>query len=350
MLKTLYLTLSTALLVIACSDQAPLDSEAIDRRISVAPITITPRAVVGQIHSLGVLESAGSVTVNVEFSAPVTKILVDEGQRVKKGQALLSFDTSKLALQREQTLQNLAQAQSQLTNETSNFERLTVLAKQQSVSQQQLDNAAYTFQSAQANVSQLQATLKLIEKDLTSSNVISPINAVVSEKLVEVGVVTSPMEPLLKLEADNSMRFVCFVSESVMPYLQVGLRAKVSTVAGTFESSIYSISAKADSQTGNFEIKVLLENDTGRLRPGMTGDIVLTTLPVEEQIVIPEQALAAYNDHHVVYRIEDGKAIRQRVDVRLGFNDQLFVNKGLKFGQMIATEHVNLLTDGSEVE
>ena len=349
-MKPLALLLSSLLLLTACSEKPTIEQETEIRRISVAPMAITPRSVVGQIHSLGVLESAGSVIVNVEFSAPVNKIFVDEGQRVKQGQTLVSFDSSKLALKREQIHQNLTQAKSQLKNETANFDRLTILAEQQSVSQQQLDNAAFGFQSAQANVSQLQAQLQLIENDLTNSTVLSPINAVVSEKLIEAGMITAARDPLFKLEADNSMRFVCFVSESVLPYLQVGLRTKVTTVTGVYESSIYSISAKADTQTGNFEVKVLLDNADGRLRPGMTGNIILTTLPAEEQIVIPEQALAAYDDHHVVYRIEDGKAIRQRVDVHLGFNDQLFVNKGLAFGQKIATEHVNLLTDGSEVE
>lgn len=344
------LVITCLCLLAACSEPPPAEPQAETRRIRVAAMEITPRSVVGEIRSLGVLESAGEVTTNVEFSAPVKKILVDEGQRVRKGQVLLAFDTSKLALQREQTAQNLTQAKAQLDNERANLDRLQVLVKQQSISQQQLDNATLAVDSAKARVSQLSAQLKLIEKDLANSDVISPIDGVISEKLIQPGTVTSAMEPLLKIEADNTMRFVCFVAESVLQYLEVGSRAKVTTVTGSYESSIYSIAAKADPHTGNFEVKVLLQNEDGLLRPGMTGSIVLTTLPIDEQIVIPEQALAAYNGHYVVYRVEDGKAIRQRVDVRLGFNDQLFVSKGLEFGQYIATEHVDLLTHGTEVE
>lgn len=320
------------------------------RRIQVEVMTIEPQTIVGHIKSLGVMESAEAVTINVEFSAPVKRVYVREGQRVQAGDKLLSFDTAKLKLRREQTLQNIAQAKSQRENEASNLRRLTILAEQQSVSQRQLDNAVFSFQGLDAKVKQLQAQLSLIDKDLKNSQVLSPLSGVIGERLVEVGESTSVMQPLFNIEADNSMKFVCYISESVLSLIEEGLPATVSTVNGVFESTIYSIAAKADANTGNFEVKVLLDNSLGQFRPGMTADVELTTKAVNNQIVLPEQVLATYNGEHVVYRIADGVAIRQPVSVRLGFEDQLFITKGLALGQVIASTHVSLLTDGTEVE
>ena len=348
--KHIFPILLTLLLTTGCS-QEQSDVVSVEKsRISVQPLLIEPHSVVGHIESLGVLESAEAITVNVEFSAPVKKVFVHEGQRIKKGQPMLSFDTGKLALQREQVHQDMTQEITQLGSDGANLERLKILAEKQSVSRQRLDDATFSYQGAQARVSQLQAKLKLIDKDIANSQVKSPIDAVVGERFVEAGIITSPMQPLFSLEADNSMKFVCYVSESLLPYLEEGSPARVVTVNGVFESAIYSISAKSDPHTGNFEVKILLENELGQLRPGMTGDVKLTTLASEKQIVIPEKALGAYNGQHVVYRIEEGKAIRQRVKVQLGFDDKLFVSKGLEYGQSIATEHVDLLTDGTEVE
>ena len=352
-LSALSLLFSITLLLSACGSDVPEQGEQADdqqRKIQVEVMTIEPQTVVGHIKSLGVMESAEAVTVNVEFSAPVKRVHVREGQRVKAGDKLLTFDTGKLKLQREQTLQNIAQATSQMENEKANFGRLKVLAEQQSVSQQQLDSAMFAFKGLEANVKQLQAQLQLIDKDLKNSQVMSPLAGVVGERLVEVGESTSAMQPLFTLEADNSMKFVCYVSESVLPLIQEGLPAKVMTVNGDFDSTIYSISAKADANTGNFEVKVLLDNTLGQFRPGMTADVELTTLAVKDQIILPEQVMTAYNGEHVVYRIEEGVAVRQPVSVRLGFEDQLFITQGLALGQVIATTHVSLLTDGTMVD
>lgn len=350
--SALTLFLSASLLLSACGGE-PQKIQSDDepkRRIGVEVMTIEPQTIVGHIKSLGVMESAEAVNINVEFAASVKQVHVREGQRVEAGDKLLSFDTSKLKLKREQTLQNIAQAESQRENEAANLRRLTVLAEQQSVSRQQLDSAVFAFQGLEAKVKQLQAQLSLIDKDLKNSQVISPLSGVVGERLVEVGESTSAMQPLFSLEADNSMKFVCYVSEAVLPLIQEGLPATVTTVNGVFESTIYSISAKADANTGNFEVKVLLDNALGQFRPGMTADVELTTLAVQNQIILPEQVLTAHNGEHVVYRIEDGKAIRQPVSVRLGFEDRLFITKGLSLGQVIAITHVTLLTDGTEVD
>lgn len=351
-LSLLTLLFTLPFLLSGCGGDAQQMPSADDsrRRIEIEVMKIEPQTVTGHIKSLGVMESAEAINVNVEFSAPVKRVYVREGQRVKAGDRLLSFDTSKLKLQREQTLQNMAQAESQRENEASNLRRLTVLAEQQSVSQQQLDNAVFSFQGLEARVKQLQAQLSLIDKDLKNSQVLSPLAGVVGERLVEVGESISAMQPLFSLEADNSMKFVCYVSESVLSLIEEGLPATVSTVNGVFESTIYSIAAKADANTGNFEVKVLLDNSLGQFRPGMTADVELTTLAVKDQIILPEQVLTAHNGEHVVYRIEDGRAIRQPVSVRLGFEDQLFITKGLALGQVIASTHVTLLTDGTEVD
>jgi membrane fusion protein (multidrug efflux system) len=337
-------------LISGCSQEPPAAPQAqASRAIPVATLTINPQTVQGAIRSLGVLESAEAVTVNVDFAAPVKQVHVREGQSVNVGDKLLSFDTSKLSLQREQTLQNIAQAKSQAENQQATLRRMQVLAEQQSVSQQELDQANFSYQGLLAKVKQLEAKLSLIDKDLQKATVISPLDAVVGQRLVEKGEATSAMQPLFTLEASNSMKFVCYVSEAALPLIKEGAKAQVTTVTGQYDTAVYSIGAKADPNTGNFEIKLLLDNDQGQLRPGMTGRAALDTIAVADQIVLPETAVAAFDGEHVVYVVEGSTVRRQPVKVYLGFDDQLFVSQGLQAGQVVANSQVHLLTDGSEV-
>ncbi len=335
-----------------CSKQENVatESDQPEKRIAVHAKTVQAQTIVGKTKTFGLLESAEEVQINVEFAATVKKILVHEGERVSQRQDLAILSTDKLALQKEQTKQNILQASSQLDSASSNYQRMKQLAEQQTISAQQLEDGALKVNSAKAAVKQLEAQLKLIERDINNSIVRSPVAGLISERKVEAGTALSPMQPILTMEADGILRVSTYISESELPYMRTGNIAEIETTVGDFISTIYSISAKADPSTGNFEVKLVLENQQGLLRPGMTAKVKLTTIPIEDQIIIPEDALSFYKGRHVVYVVNDGKAERRKVTITLGFEDSLLVKQGLENGEIIATRNIELLADGSLVE
>lgn len=352
MKKLTFLFLGLISLNFACSDKPANETSAIekDNRMSVHPMAINAQTVQGTTTTFGILESAEAVQINVEFSAIVKKVLVDEGQRVIKNQSLAILSTDKLELQKEQTLQNISQAQSKLASAYANFQRMQQLAEQQTISKQQLEDGELNVASAKALVKQLEAQLKLIQRDINNSVVKSPVDGIVSQRMVEVGMALSPMQAILTLEADGVLRVATYISESELPFMQTGNSATITTAVGNFSSTIYSISATADASTGNFEIKLVLENSQGLLRPGMTAKVELQTTPIEDQLIIPEDALSYYKGRHVVYVVSEGIAERRQVNISLGFEDTLLVSSGLQNGEVIATRFVNLLSDGSLVK
>ncbi len=350
--QRLFISILLATLVEGCSksEEASTTNLETEKRIAVYAKTLKSETIIGKTKTFGIFESAEEVQINVEFAATIQKILVHEGERVSQGQDLAILSTDKLVLQKEQTKQNIIQANSQLESVASNYQRLQQLAEQQTISKQQLEDAALKVNSAKAVVKQLEAQLKLIDRDINNSVVRSPIAGLISERKVEAGTALSSMQPILTIEADGMLRVSTYISESELPYMRTGNHADIITAVGDFTSTIYSISAKADPSTGNFEVKLVLDNQQGLLRPGMTAKVRLTTIPIEDQIIIPEDALSFYKGRHVVYVIKEGKAERRFVNISLGFEDSLLVKQGLDNGEAIATRHVDLLTDGSLVE
>lgn len=337
-------------LLSACSEEVGIQEIHGDPVIRVQTMSVTPESIEGKIHCFGVLEAANEVSLNVDFSAPVAEILVHEGQRVDKGQTLLRFDSEKLKLNYQQTDFALAQTESTLENYRLNQNRVQALLKSKTVSQQDADRARSNFETARARVEEMKSTLQLIERDILHSEVLSPMDAVVSVRKVEAGQNAAAFQPLLLLEAVKSIKVSVYVGESVVSLLQVGDAARVNTVAGTIRSTIFSIGAKSDPQTGNFEIKLLLDNSDNTLKPGMTADVQLTTHSLPDQLIIPQASLVSDQGRYVVYQDMGGVAKRTEVEVTVDFNDQLVVTSGLTGGETIIISGADKVSDGAPVE
>ena len=339
-----------ALLLTACQPEPPPNHFTGQAAIRVETRAVAPTTLAGKVNVFGVLESAEEVSLNVEFAAPVEKVLVDEGHLVARGQPLMLFDASKLQLSFQQTRHMLEQARTQRENARLNFSRLRTLAATKTVSQQQFDEARFARDLAESKTRELEARLQLIERDLDNTTLASPIDALVGQRHVEAGQSVTAYQPLLVLQAVKSVKVSVFVGEHHLPYLRVGNRGWIRTVAGTFESEIYSISATSDPRTGNFSVKLLLDNSAGHLKPGMTADVTLLTVPLVGQLVIPEAALVAWQGRHVVYVAQGNRAERREVEIMLGFEDQLYVRRGLTAGENLIVAGAGQVIDGSPLE
>lgn len=339
-----------SLILSGCSKEESIQEIKGNSQISVEIQKITPRTLAGKLSCFGVLESVNEVIVNVDFPAPVAKVMVREGQRVRKGELLLRFDTTKLELKYQQTKAALSQEMSTLENHSITKKRIENLLKSGAVSQQAADDARSAYKTTLGRVKESQNGLKLLKRDLEHSNVHSPIDAIVNSKMVEVGQNTIAYQPLILLDTTKSLNVSVYVGESAVPFLRIGSPAIVNTVAGTLESKIYSIGAKSDPQTGNFEVKLLIDNTKGVLKPGMTADVELSLLAMENRLVIPQTALSGRYGRYVVFRVVDGLARQTEVEVSMDYKDRILVTRGLAGGETLIVNGADKVRDGAPVK
>ncbi|MGY0220065.1 efflux RND transporter periplasmic adaptor subunit [Endozoicomonadaceae bacterium StTr2] len=345
-----FFVISLLLIMAGCSKEEPRTAFAGQDAIRVSAITLTSETVTGKIHAFGQLEPAREIAVNVDFSAPVKQLLVDEGKTVVKGQPLLEFDTHKLNLQYQNMQHTLEQAKARVKNAAATAARIETLARKKTVSQQELDNTVANLKAEQAQVKALRSQLALIKRNLKNATVLSPIDAIVSDKKVEAGEIIDSHSPLLVLEAVDSVKAVAYVSEKSVSLLKPGNKARIKTVSGDYESEIYSIASRSAPGTGNFEVRLIIENKHHSLKPGMTVDVIMDTVPMTDQLLIPQQSLVSWQGRFVVYRIQDGVAKRTPVDVAFGFEDQLYARQGVNPGDILIVKGADHVTEGSRVE
>jgi len=208
----------------------------------------------------------------------IAEVLVQEGDRVTRGQILARLDTRRLKPE-------AAMANADLVNAKQQWSRLKALAELttgRAVSQQDLDGAKAALDMAQAR-------LTVSDQELSDAELISPCNAVVRSRLLEPGEMVSPQRPIFNLAITDPKWIRAYVSEADLGKVHEGMRASISTdgfpgqlISGWvgFISSVAEFTPKA-VQTEDlrpnlvYEIRVFVQDPKDELRLGMPATVSL---------------------------------------------------------------------------
>ncbi|WP_129714418.1 efflux RND transporter periplasmic adaptor subunit [Pedobacter sp. SYP-B3415] len=274
-----------------------------------------------------------------ENAGRVSRIYVDEGSRVSRGQVLARIDAEILNTDRQTAEANYQNAVRDLARYESSF-------KTGGVTQQQLDQAKLSAQNAKLRLQQE-------NKKLNDANIRSSINGVVNKKMIEVGAVVAPGTQLFELVDVSKLKLKVNVNESQVAQLKIGDRVQIrSNVFPTdsFSGKITFIAAKADESL-NFPIEIEVENkNKNTLKAGMYGTAVFK-FPKEAPIItVPRGAFFGSVSSNQIFVLENGKTakLRKVVAGRI-LGDRVEVLEGLKEGETVITSGQINLVDGSEV-
>jgi len=215
-------------------------------------------------------------------SERIADVLVQEGDRVKRGQILARLDTSRLKPE-------AAMAKADLVNAKQQWSRLTALAELttgRAVSQQDLD-------SAKAALDMAQARLTVSERELADAELVSPCDAVVRSRLLEPGEMVSPQRPVFNLAITDPKWIRAYVSEADLGKVHEGMKASISTdscpnqtIPGWvgFISSVAEFTPKAVETKDLrpnlvYEIRVFVQDPQNEMRLGMPATVSLELNP-----------------------------------------------------------------------
>lgn len=269
------------------------------------------------VTATGNLEPTNEVEVGSELSGILKSVEADYNDNVKIGQVLARLDTSKLEAQVTQARASLEAAkakvlQAQATiNETQSkllqLQKVRELSGNKVPSQVDLDAAQAAFEratadkaSAEASVSQAQATLNVYETDLSKADIVSPINGVVLTRSMEKGqtVAASFQAPVLFTLAEDltQMELHVDVDEADIGQVLEGQEATFSVDAypdRTFQARITQVRYGSNTVDGvvTYETVLKVDNTDLSLRPGMTATAEITVKKVENALLVPSAAL-----------------------------------------------------------
>jgi HlyD family secretion protein len=334
------------------------------------------------------------VEVKSKASGIVKKLLVDYGDRVKKGQLLAQLDKIEIEAQVEQSKAALEAAEANLKSSQADSERAKVdaegpdvpllkraydrsvnMAKDGVVSTSALEDAQKNYEmalnkqnvskaqvtvlkakiaQAQANVAQDQANLTQLEEQLSYTDIISPIDGIVLSRDVQMGdavssiLVLGSSATLVMTLGDTSEVYVKGkVDESDIGKVYLGQRARIKVESfkdKTFDGKVTKISpmgVEKDNVT-TFEVRVSIQNPGGELKAEMTANAEIILEEHKSVLQIPEGAILYDKDKKASVEIPSpkGKEGKQKVAVNIGISNgaKTEVLSGLKEGDQVVLQ------------
>ena len=334
---------------------------------AIATVTLTPQSADLQKTFPATIKGKTDIDIRPQVTGFITKVHVDEGQHVKKGQVLFTLDQVQFQAAVDQARANLNSAQTAVSTAKMTADSKKALLDKNIISQYEYQLAENALQQANAQLATAQAALVNAQKNLAYTVVTSPSDGVVGQIPNREGSLASPSsaQPLTTV-SDNSQVYAYFsltekdllnmagaaksVDAAIKEMPAVNLRLSDGTIY-PLEGKVATVSGVIDNKTGASSVRALFNNPEGVLRSGSTGQIVLPDNK-DSVIVIPQKATFELQDRRFVYVVNDSnKVVSTPVLVDANNDGKNFVvTSGLQAGQRIAIEGVGTkLQDGMTI-
>jgi RND family efflux transporter MFP subunit len=324
------------LLLISCSEKKEETKEKKIHKVEVTKITYNTQKEV--LTYSGTIEADNTVSLGFMTSGRVSNILVQEGQKVRKGQLLATIDATSY-----KNAFDIANAGLELAND--NFKRLKQLYDKGSLPER--DFIAVKVAVAQAN-----ANKNLAAKNLTDTKLYAPFSGMITQKLTEIGATAAPGVPAFTIMKTDKVYATASISESEISKLKIDSDAMVEipSMNKTFQGKVSIINHSADALTRTFTVKVRLDNSENQLLPGMISNIKIITNNTQNVIAIPANTvLRDVNDISFVYVVQNNITIKKRVTVGNFTGNNVIVTDGLTTDDVLVSKGYTNIKDGQEV-
>ena len=306
--------------------------------VPVATMLTAAREVVDKASLPADLMPMKRATLAAEVAGTIEKIGVEEGDRVSAGRVLVEIDTRTLQ-------QQLAEAEAVHRHREELFQRAEKLLARQSITQQQFLDAVAERDVAAA---QLETARLMLEK----SRVAAPWPGTVAARRVEVGDYVVPGQAVIELLDTSRLKVRSPAPASDVPYLKVGLPAKVRLdiyPGEVFHGTVRRLAAALDRSARTLDVEVEIPNPDGRLRPGMYARLEVPRRTLPAAVLVPLAAVVELEDERVVYVVLDQRAVQRRVELGMVIGEQVVIASGLAAGERIIVEGQQQVSPGQSV-
>ncbi|AZA82643.1 efflux RND transporter periplasmic adaptor subunit [Chryseobacterium lactis] len=284
-----------------------------EKEIKIQLETVKPEMgeISNSITATGTIQPVDTVAVGTQVSGIIKSIYVDFNSTVKKGQLLATLDPDLLSFQSEQYKANLQNAKSNLAYNEININRQSQLYKVGAISKADYDLATNQYNAAKAQVGSVAAQLSTANKNLSLTNIYSPIDGTILNRNVSEGqtVASSFSTPTLFSIAKDltKMRVRASVDEADIGNVKVGQKVSFTVDAfpdETFDGEVSEVRLHptVSSNVVNYTTIINADNSGLKLKPGMTANITIFTQVLENVMKIPAAATSFRPDSLVVQK------------------------------------------------
>ena len=335
-IPSLWLSIFCIIAFTSCAqkEQAPKDTI-----VSVKTMKVESSSNVIGKNYVGTIEEEDGANVSFGVIGNVVRVMVDEGQFVRKGQAMAEVDGQNVRNAHEISAATLSQAEDAYKRLKNLYDKGTL----PEIKMVEMETALAKAKAAEA----------ISKKSVNEIVLKAPFDGFVASSTVHVGASVVPGVTGFKLVKINRVKVALSVPEKEIGKVRVGQTVTFTVSAlddKVFSGKIVNRGVTASAVSHAYEVKAIVDNRSHELLPGMVCKVRLENTGGDYTIVVPQQAIQISGQDKFIWVVKDGKAHRQGVTTGDLINEGVVVETGLTSGDAIIVEGQNKVSEGVKVK
>lgn len=323
----------------------------------------------------------------------VTNVNVKLGDRVKEGDLLFTIDKNDIEKGVKQASngvdlarKSVAQAENGLNMAKINFElnsekienailnldRMEELYKEGAISKSQLEQtelaaseknlealngqlkqAEIAFEQSQNQLKQAEISYEQAKSGLDNTDVKAPIGGIISSFDIKKGQIATSSQPAATIVDLDRVFVQISVVEKIINKLNLGQNVKINIPSAfdeVLEGTIEFIGSTPDLRSQLYNIRIYLENESEKIKPGMSSEVLIDLEKIESATIVKSSAILNKDGRNIVFIVEDNKAIEREVTLGLDNGEYVEIKSGISKGDLIIIEGQHFVENGGNVK
>jgi membrane fusion protein, multidrug efflux system len=312
-------------------------------------------------NALGTVTPVATVTVHGQISGQITQIAFQEGQMVKQGDLLAVIDPRPYQALLEQAEGTQAKNLALLKQAQADLARYQVLAKQDSIAQQTVDDQAHLVSQYMAQTKVDQGVVDAAKLNLAYSHVVSPIDGRVGLRQIDLGnyvtandangiVVVTQLQPInvtFSLPEDNLPTLMKRVASGASLQAVAYDRSNTTKLA---TGSLAAVDTQIDTTTGTVKMRAQFDNKDGVLFPNQFVNIQLLVDTLHNATIVPTAAVQRGAPGTFVYVVNPDSTVKV-TPIKIGpiQGENTSVTSGVSPGTQVVVDGADKLKDNAKI-
>lgn len=326
-------------------------SEMIAQPVRVETLALKP--VQRHVLANGRVESDRDLIVLSETAGRVVKVNCSLGQKMKKGDVLVSVDSEPYRIALDLAAARLEEAEAMAEQAKVEHERAKGLSESGNLSEQVYDQARFGHLRAEATLKTASAGARKARRDLRLCSVRAPFDGEVAARLVELGGMLTLGTPVAMLLGREGMKVKVGVGEDRVGLIRVGQKAEIlipTIQPEAIPGSVIAVGPTALKPTMTYPVEIGFDKLPDSVRNGMVVRAEIIVAETGHAIILPFEKLIDRFGKYYLYVTEGEKVVERQVELGEKMGRDVIIESGVEAGESIVVSGQGALKDGSPIK
>ncbi|MCK0130001.1 efflux RND transporter periplasmic adaptor subunit [Flavobacteriaceae bacterium F08102] len=302
----------------------------------------------------GKIQAVNNADLSTRMMGFVNKVYVKVGDKVTKGQLLVSINNADLQAKSAQTKASVMEATAAFENAQKDYTRFKNLFADNSASQKELDDITTAYEMAKARLEAAKQMNNEVNAQFTYANIRAPFSGVITAKTVEQGDMANPGTPLISIESPGNFEVIAMVPETEISQIKNGMQVdiNVSSINQFLKGKVTEVSTSAKNTGSQYLVKISIDKTQAPILSGMFATVIFPLEPTTntEMILLPTSVIVNQGQLSGVYTVsQSNKALLRWLRLGKTYGDQVEVLSGLAADETYITSAEGKLYNGAKI-